>query len=73
MSVGALDDVVALLVSIGLASSNSDARRTLQQKGFRANGVTLSEDSQLTDIARLHGRYLLLRKGKSNHHLVQIS
>src|SRR4051794_38243461 len=68
-----LDDPVALLVETGLASSNSDARRTLQQKGFRANGRPLSEESQLSAVTLLHGRYLLLRRGKSNHHLVEIS
>ena len=69
----ALDDTVALLVATGLASSNGDARRTLAQRGFRANGVQLDENSQLSDLALLHGRYVLLRKGKSNHHLVEIS
>ncbi len=69
----ALVDLVGVLVGTGLASSNSDARRTLQQKGFRANGVVLTEDSQLTGLPRLHGRFLLLRKGKTNHHLVEIS
>jgi tyrosyl-tRNA synthetase len=69
----ALDDTVALLVATGLASSNGDARRTLAQRGFRANGVQLDENTQLSDLALLHGRYVLLRKGKSNHHLVEIS
>ncbi len=69
----ALGDTVALLVATGLASSNGDARRTLAQRGFRANGVQLDENTQLSDLALLHGRYVLLRKGKSNHHLVEIS
>ena len=68
-----LTDLLGVLAGTGLATSNSDARRTLQQKGFRANGVALGEDSQLTDVPLLHGRFLLLRKGKSNHHLVEIS
>ena len=69
----ALDDTVGVLVSAGLASSNGDARRVLQQRGFRANGVQLDANSQLSDIGLLHGRYLLLRRGKVNHHLVEIS
>ena len=69
----ALDDPIVLLVDTGLATSNSDARRTLQQKGFRANGATLSEDLQLSGVSLIHGRYLLLRRGRSNHHLVEIS
>jgi tyrosyl-tRNA synthetase len=73
VSRASLDDLLGVLVTAGLATSNSDARRTLQQKGFRANGAQLGEDSLLTDVQLLHGRYLLLRKGKSNHHLVEIS
>lgn len=70
---GALDDLLAVLVGAGLASSNGDARRTLAQRGYRANGVQLGEDSQLTTLPLLHDRFLLLRKGKSNHHLLEIS
>ena len=68
-----LADLVGVLVQSKLASSNGDARRTLQQKGYRANGVQLDENAQLNDVPLLHGRYLLLRKGKATHHLVEIS
>jgi tyrosyl-tRNA synthetase len=69
----ALDDLIGVLVTTGLATSNGDARRMLQQRGYHANGVTLDADAQLSSIELLHGRYLLLRKGKVNHHLVEIS
>ena len=69
----ALDDLLGVLVGSGLASSNSDARRTLQQNGLRANGRVLSEGTLLTEVPLLHSRFLLLRKGKSNHHLLEIS
>lgn len=68
-----LTDAVGLLMAIGLATSKSDARRTLEQSGVRANGQVLAPDQGLDTIALLHGRYLLLRKGKRNHHLVEIS
>ena len=68
-----LADTIAIFARVGLATSNGDSRRTLQQKGFRANGIQLDANAQLTDVPLLHGRYLLLRKGKSNHHLVEIS
>jgi tyrosyl-tRNA synthetase len=73
MPAAAINDVVSVLVAADLATSNGDARRTLQQKGYRANGVQLDENTQLRDIALLHGRFLLLRKGKANHHLIEIS
>ncbi|MCU1397673.1 MAG: tyrosine--tRNA ligase [Acidimicrobiales bacterium] len=73
MSSAQLADTIGTLVQAKLATSNGDARRTLEQKGYRANGVQLDENAQLMAIALLHGRYLLLRKGKANHHLLEIS
>ena len=66
-------DVASTLVRAGLASSNSDARRTLAQRGYRANGATLETSTQLSELPRLHGRFLLLQKGRSNYYLLEIS
>jgi len=66
-----LDDVIGVFVTTGLAKSKSDARRTLEQGAFYANGVRLSEKGQLRGQKLLHGRYLMLRKGKKSHHLVE--
>jgi len=63
---------VELLVRTGLGTSKSDARRQLQQGAVRANGVVLAPDATLTDVPRLHDRYVLLRKGKRTYHLVEI-
>ena len=68
-----LADVVGLLASPGLASSHSDARRQLQQGAVRANGVAIGPDQVLDGVPRLHGRWLLLRKGKRAYHLLDIS
>jgi tyrosyl-tRNA synthetase len=67
-----LGDPVELLVRTGLASSKSDARRQLQQGGIRANGVVVAPDAALSDVPRLHDRYVLLRKGKRTYHLAEI-
>ncbi len=67
-----LDDPVSVFVGAGLASSNGDARRSLGQRSFYANGEQLDANSLLSDQKLLHGRYLLLRKGKKSHHLVEI-
>ena len=68
-----LDDVVAVFTRTALATSNGDARRALAQRSFYANGTQLDENSLLSDVELVHGRYLLLRKGKKSHHLVEIS
>ena len=67
-----LVDLVAVLSATQLAQSNSDARRTLAQKGFRANGQVLAEDADLASLPLLPGGYLLLRRGKTQHHLVRV-
>jgi tyrosyl-tRNA synthetase len=73
VSVKDLDDAVSLLRSVGLAASNGEARRLLDQKGCRANGTVLNpEGSGLAEIVRLQGRYILLRKGKTTFHLVDV-
>jgi tyrosyl-tRNA synthetase len=68
-----LDDPVRLLVTVGLATSNGDARRTLEQGGFRWNGERIAVDQDLRTASRLHGRYALLRRGKATYHLAEIS
>jgi tyrosyl-tRNA synthetase len=67
-----LADPIAVFVATGLASSNGDARRTLAQRAFYANGAQLDADASLTGRDLLHGRYLLLRRGKKSHHLVEV-
>ncbi len=68
-----LADPVDVLVATGLASSRSEARRLLEQRGVRANGVQLDANVLVSDVKPLHDRFLLLRKGKSTYHLVEIS
>jgi tyrosyl-tRNA synthetase len=61
-----------VLVSTELAASKSDARRTLEGAGYKCNGVSLDASSQLSGHELLHGRYLLLQRGKKSHHLIQV-
>ena len=73
VSTDGLHDLAETLVVAGLASSKGDARRTLDGRGFRCNGIVLEADTDLTAVDRLHGRYLLLQRGKKSHHLVTVS
>jgi tyrosyl-tRNA synthetase len=66
-------DVVGLLVRTGLAESNGAARRLLQQGGVRVNGIPTRSDEDLLGVPPLHGSWLLVRKGRTTHHLVKIS
>jgi tyrosyl-tRNA synthetase len=69
----ALTDPVELLVSTTLATSKSEARRLLEQRSVRVNGVQIGADAELSDVEPLHGRYVLLRRGKRDHHICEIS
>ncbi len=73
MGSAALGDAVGVLVQTNLASSNTEARRLLSQKSVRANGEQVDEQTNLAKIALLHGRWLLLRKGTTSYHLVDIA
>lgn len=68
-----LADVVNVLVRTGLADSKGAARRLLQQGGVRANGLPVLSDQDLREVHLLHRRWLLLRRGRTSHHLVKIS
>jgi tyrosyl-tRNA synthetase len=69
---GTLEGTVATLVAVGLATSNGDARRNLAQRAYHANGHPIDEETDLARVPLLHDRYLLLRKGRKVHHLVEI-
>ena len=68
-----LDDVFALLQRAGLSSSTSEARRTVQQKGLKVNGSTLEQGETLASKGFLHDRWVLVRKGKTTYHLLELA
>lgn len=57
-------DLVSVLVRTGLATSQGDARRQLEQHGVSVNGAKAEPGRQLVAGDLLHGRWVLLRKGK---------
>jgi tyrosyl-tRNA synthetase len=63
-------DVVPLLVEAGLASSKGDARRALEQGAVSVNGARVGAGASIDAGAVLHGRYVLLRKGKRSYALL---
>ena len=68
-----LDDVFGLLASTGIATSTSDARRTITQKGIKGNGAVLEEGQTLAAHGILHDKWVLVRKGKTTYHLFEVS
>ncbi|WP_205877983.1 tyrosine--tRNA ligase [Mycobacterium camsae] len=64
---GEPDGIVDLLVATGLSESRKAARRTIGEGGVSVNNIRVSSDEwspQSSDF--LHGRWLVLRRGKRN-------
>lgn len=61
----------ALLVKTGLATSNRQAREFIQNGAVAVNGELFKHDD-LTGIFPLHDRYLVLKRGKKQFHLIKL-
>ncbi|BBY76969.1 tyrosine--tRNA ligase [Mycolicibacterium parafortuitum] len=64
---GGPDSIVDLLVATGLSASKGAARRTVAEGGAYVNNVKIDRDDwvpQASDF--LHGKWLVLRRGKRN-------
>jgi len=68
-----LEDAFGLLARSGIVSSNSEARRAIQQKGVKVNGSTLEDGETLANKGLLHDRWVLVRKGKTTYHLFDLA
>jgi tyrosyl-tRNA synthetase len=65
--------LVDALVATGLADSKSAARRALDQKGVYVNNRQQADDRPLASEDTLHGRFVVLRRGKREQALVQLT
>ncbi|WP_374688491.1 tyrosine--tRNA ligase [Promineifilum sp.] len=65
--------LVDLLASSGLASSKADARRAIQGGGIYLNNERVADTGCTVSVAQaIDGRFLLLRKGRRQYHLVRV-
>jgi tyrosyl-tRNA synthetase len=72
--VAELAPVVDLLAEVGLAPSKSAARRTVKEGGAYVNNVKVAaEDAVPARDDLLHGRWLVLRRGKKNLAAVEVT
>ena len=66
--------VVDLLAAVGLVASKSAARRTVKEGGAYVNNAKVAgEDAVPTEEDLLHGRWLVLRRGKKNLAAVEVT
>ena len=65
-------DLPAALEHTGLVKSKSEGRRALEQGGVYVNNRKVTADTQIGAADLLHGRYLVLRRGKRDFALVSV-
>ncbi|WP_022873629.1 tyrosine--tRNA ligase [Nesterenkonia alba] len=59
--------IVSALTETGLTSTRAEARRAVQQGGASINNVKIDDaEAPVPDSAWLHGKYLVVRRGKKN-------
>ena len=67
-------DIVSVLVASGLSKTKSEARRTVGEGGAYVNNVKYSDlDAVVGKDELLHGRFLLVRRGKKNLAVVEVA
>jgi len=73
-SVSEFASVVDLLAATGLVASKSAARRAVKEGGAYLNNVKVTDEEAVpTSADLLHGRWLLLRRGKRNLAAVELT
>ena len=64
---GGPDGIVDLLVATGLSASKGEARRTIAEGGVSVNNARIDSEAWAPSSSDfLHGRWLVLRRGKRN-------
>ena len=66
--------LVDALERTGLAKSRSEARRSIEQGGAYVNNVKQTDPARTLSAADLlHDRYVVLRKGKRDVHVLRVA
>ncbi|SQB96397.1 tyrosyl-tRNA synthetase [Clostridium paraputrificum] len=74
VNAGEPDNAVDLLVASGLAKSKGEARRTIKEGGAYANNERITDEAWVpADSDLLHGKWLVLRRGKKNFAGVRVN
>ena len=66
-------DAAELVARTELATSLGEARRFVEQGGVYVNNVRVEVGAQVDATALLHGRYVILRRGRRQLHLVVVA
>lgn len=74
VEVAGAQTIVDLLVATELVASKSEGRRAVNDGGAYVNGQKVTDPEQVIGADdRMHGRYLLIRRGKKNQAIAEVS
>ena len=66
-------DVIELFVAqSGFLPSNAEARRALKEQSLSVNRQKVNEDFRVSTADFIHGKYLLLQRGKKNYFILTL-
>ncbi len=65
-------DIVEALVSNQFLASNSEARRSLKENSIQVNKEKIVEGYIINEKDLLHGKFVLLQRGKKNYYLLVV-
>lgn len=67
-------NIMDLVIEVGAAPSKRQAKQDIESGAVYVNGVRRTEtDAVITKEERLHGKYIVLRRGKKNYFLARFS
>jgi tyrosyl-tRNA synthetase len=66
------DGYVTALVATGLAGSNSEARRFIEQGGVYVNGKPITLDAAVAADDTLDGTHIVIRRGKNSNAILKL-
>lgn len=69
---GGLDMIAALAAETGFLSSNAEARRELKQNAISVNKQKVGEDYRITPSDLIHGKFVLLQRGKKHYFVLVV-
>lgn len=65
-------ELLAAKTEIGIFSSNGEARKMIQSGAISINKIKINDAHADLEYELLHGRFLLIQKGKKNFYLMEI-
>ena len=71
--INGLDIIAALAEKTGFLKSNGEARRALKENSVSVNFTKVKEGHLIESTALIHGKFILLQRGKKNKFIIQVA